>query len=209
VAEGVLCRRRSDGDSLHDVPRDLTPASAVDPRRPRVGVTGQVLHVFQSTDRLHLKRAAVPPQPLRLQSPSRRCWGWPGGAGSALNRQELHHAQAQVRTGPPPPLKRTSPPPSNPPLWDQLTQSQRQELARRVGQLLARPTVGRSAMTLNNAGSNQAGRRPAHPPLHFPEDPALASRPTGDCLHPPVHPAAGRREPGVHRPPVRFGQPGD
>jgi hypothetical protein len=101
-------------------------------------VPSEVLHVLQSNYRLHLIRAAVPPQPLRLQSPLRHCWDCPGGAGTTLNNQELHHAQAQVRTGPPPPLRRTSPHPSGPPLWDQLTQSQRQELARLVGQLLVR-----------------------------------------------------------------------
>ena len=39
---------------------------------------------------------------------------------------------------PPPSLKRPSPPSSGPPLWDQLTHGQRQQLARLVGRLLAR-----------------------------------------------------------------------
>jgi hypothetical protein len=55
-----------------------------------------------------------------------------------VNNKELPHAQTPDRTSPPPPLKRPSPRPNGPPLWDQLTQAQRQELARLVGRLLAR-----------------------------------------------------------------------
>ena len=55
-----------------------------------------------------------------------------------VNNTELSHAQTPVRTSPPPSLKRPSPRPNGPPLWGQLTQGQRQELARLVGRLLTR-----------------------------------------------------------------------
>ena len=68
----------------------------------------------------------------------RRYWDWPGGAGNTVNNQELPHAQTPVPTSPPPSLKWPSPHLSGPPLWDQLNPGQRQQLARLVGQLLAR-----------------------------------------------------------------------
>jgi hypothetical protein len=81
-----------------------------------VRLAGQRGELLQSTDRLHLKRAAVLPQPLRLQSPLRHCWDCPGGTGSTVNNRELFHAWTQVRTSCPPPLKRPSSHSSGPPL---------------------------------------------------------------------------------------------
>src|SRR5262249_54551989 len=95
----------------------------------------------QSNPTLHLRRAAIPPQPHHLQSPSQRCLSWPDGRGSAPNTKEFSHAQAHARIGPPPPLNRPTPPPTRPPLWDQLTATQRHHLARLVGHLLARRLV--------------------------------------------------------------------
>jgi hypothetical protein len=39
--------RVSDGNPLHNIPRDLAPPPVVDSSGPRVGVAGQVLHVLQ------------------------------------------------------------------------------------------------------------------------------------------------------------------
>jgi hypothetical protein len=56
IAEYPACPvRRSDGDPLDDVPCHLATSAIVEPRGPQVGVAGQVLHVLQSTDRLHPK----------------------------------------------------------------------------------------------------------------------------------------------------------
>jgi hypothetical protein len=48
-------RGASDGDAFHNVPRHLSPTSVIEPGDPRIGVLGEVLHVLQSTDILHLK----------------------------------------------------------------------------------------------------------------------------------------------------------
>jgi hypothetical protein len=69
----------------------------------------------------------------------RRCWDWPGGAGNALTFQEIHHAETDIPSSAPPPVGREKNPVKLiPPLWDQLTQGQRDHLARLVGRLLAR-----------------------------------------------------------------------
>jgi len=94
---------RSHRNLIDDAPRDLLLSPVVKPGRPGIGVAGRMLDIFQCTDTLHLKRAAIPPQPLRLQSPLRHCWDWPGGAGNVVNSQELPHAQAPVRSSPPVP----------------------------------------------------------------------------------------------------------
>ena len=69
----------------------------------------------------------------------RRCWDWPGGAGIALTFQEIHHAETDIPSSPPPPIGREKNPATLiPPLWDQLSHGQRDHLARLVGRLLAR-----------------------------------------------------------------------
>ena len=68
----------------------------------------------------------------------RRCWDWPSGAGNALTFQENHHAKTVVLSSTPPPVGRENPAKLIPPLWDQLTHSQRDHLARLVGRWLAR-----------------------------------------------------------------------
>ena len=52
--------------------------------------------------------------------------------------QENHHAETDFPSSAPPPVGRENPATLIPPLWDQLTHGQRQQLARLVGQLLAR-----------------------------------------------------------------------
>jgi hypothetical protein len=101
-------------------------------------VAGEFSHLVQRTVAMHLKRAAIPSRPLRLQSPLRRCWDWPGGAGNAVTFQENHHAKTDVLSSPPPSVGRENPATLIPPLWEQLTHGQRDQLARLVGQLLAR-----------------------------------------------------------------------
>ena len=52
--------------------------------------------------------------------------------------QENHHAETDIPNSAPPPVGRVNPATLIPPLWDQLTQGQRDHLARLVGRLLAR-----------------------------------------------------------------------
>ena len=86
---------------------------------------------------MHLMRAAVPPQQAAY---NRRC----GIAGTvpvvpAPLSTTRRFTMRRHRSGPVPPnLKRTSPHLTARPLWDQLTHVQRHQLARLVGQLLAR-----------------------------------------------------------------------
>jgi hypothetical protein len=101
-------------------------------------VAGKFSDLMHRTVTMHLKRATIPPRPLRLQSPLRRCWDWPGGAGNALTFQENPHAETDIPSSAPPPVGRGNKVKLIPPLWDQLTQGQRDRLARLVGRLLAR-----------------------------------------------------------------------
>ena len=52
--------------------------------------------------------------------------------------QENHHAETDILSIAPPPVGRENPVKLIPPLWDRLTQGQRDHLARLVGRLLAR-----------------------------------------------------------------------
>ena len=63
-------------------------------------------------------------------------------------------------------------------------------------------------MTPNNAASRRTGPGPAQACLPGSQGPALAPRPPGRGLRPPVHCPAGRRESGVRRPPIRAGSAG-
>src|SRR5262249_44744826 len=92
---------------VHDL-RDLTQGdlvvgAAVEPGGARSAVGGHLLGDFRGADTTHLKRSAIPPRPLPLQSSSRHRWGWPDGASTAPTNQKRLNARSQVRANPPHP----------------------------------------------------------------------------------------------------------
>jgi hypothetical protein len=84
-------------------------------------VTGQVLHVFQSTVALHPTQGALPPHVRRRSSLSRHCSNWSSGAVITIRFKEVSHARTHISNIPPPAHEsvkpgQTDPTPLGPPV---------------------------------------------------------------------------------------------